>query len=199
MLPRRHRCQGLGSVPGHLQYHSCFFFCSLSPGAQDHFQPDLTEMFQMEFFSHRLRRIQAASAEGCLNSTRHWRLHMKEHTLKHPLSREEALIKPLAHCERLVVGNPLLAPIELLIFTWLIVLNDKRAFLGPRVSAKPPLASPGGVCLGDSSTHQIWPTSLAKGQDNITHEVRIAHFGSGQEGFGEGWLEKREKAEPRPS
>lgn len=98
-----------------------------------------------------------------------------------------------------MVGNPPLAPIELLIVTWLIVLNDKRAFLGPCLSVKPPLASPGDTCPGDSSTHQVWPASLAKGQESITHEVRIAHFGSGQEGFGEGWLEKREKAEPRPS
>lgn len=52
------------------------------------------------------KKLVNASAVGCLNGTRHWSFHVKEQTLKHPLSREEALIKPLAHCERPIGRKP---------------------------------------------------------------------------------------------
>lgn len=76
-------------------------------GAQDwavRFQPDWTEESQKEFFLHQFRRIDAvgrrhitrASAEGYLSGITHWRIHAREHTLRHALSREEALTKLLA-------------------------------------------------------------------------------------------------------
>lgn len=60
-----------------------FLSAPLFPGAHEqfvHFEPDLREVSQKEFFSCRLGRIEAAvrrnllsaSAEGCLSSTRCW-------------------------------------------------------------------------------------------------------------------------------
>lgn len=87
---------------------------------------------------------------------------MKEHILKHPLARQETFIKP--------VENPVLAPIELLAFMWLIVLNDKKPFLGPYLSLNCLWLLWGDICTSNSGTHQVdaqpaWPNSAALGQE----------------------------------
>jgi len=62
-----------------------------------------------------------------------------------------------------------MAPIELLLFTWLIVLNDKSTFLGPYLSLSCLWLLWGSICTGNSSTHQVcaraaWPNAAALGQ-----------------------------------
>lgn len=159
MVPRGHRCQGLVSVHGRLQYHSHFSFCSLYPGAQELavcFQPDLTEMSQKELFSRRLGSIQAAgrknlasvSAEGHLNGSRCWSFHVKEQTLKHPLSREEAFVKALAHCKRPVGRKPTFGTYRNTYIFDCFKSQKTFSWFLPVVTLS--LCSLGGICMGNS-------------------------------------------------
>lgn len=68
-----------------------------------------------------------------------------------------------------LVENPLLAPIEILVFIRLIVLNDDRPFLGSYLSLNYLRVLWGGICTGNSGirwgcAQPARPSSAARAQ-----------------------------------